>query len=196
MFKGLEELRILTRRQKVFQVLPSSYPMTLAITQCLKTCFSVQQQIYGWFSLSLIMVNYHFWNNFLESITIDFCNRLYCYPNIYREMAWWLVVIINLTEFSMTMESHLWVYLWGCFPNSLAEQRGINMNMDWTNLWVVVLDWIRNGRWAAGRQYVISCLTLCHHSSPEDKPSNCETNKPLSFDCSRLLFGHSIKKSN
>lgn len=146
----------------MFQSLPSFYHMTLAITQWLRTRFSVQQQIYGWFSSSLTTVNYHLLNNFLESITVDFCNRLYCYPNfIDREMAWWSTVIINLTEFTMTMESHLWVYLWGCFPKRLAEQRGINLDAGWTNLWVVVLDWIRKGRWAAGRQYMISCLTLC-----------------------------------
>lgn len=181
----------------MFQVLPNCYHLILAITQCLRTCFSVQQQIYGWFSLSLNMVNYHLLNNFLESITVDFCNRLYCYPNfIDREMVWWWIVIINLTEFTMTMESHLWVNLWGYFPKRLTEQRGINLNVGWTNLCVVVLDWIRNRRWAVDRQYVISCLTLCPHSSPVDKPSNCETNKPLSFDCFCLLFCHSIKKSN
>ena len=39
--------------------------------------------------------------------------------------AWWLIFVVNLTRFRITMETHLWVCLWEDLQESLVEKEDL-----------------------------------------------------------------------
>lgn len=46
---------------------------------------------------------------------------------------WWLIFIVNLPEFTITTETHLWAYLWGFFRNVELWREDLFWNL--AHLW-------------------------------------------------------------
>lgn len=68
------------------------------------------------------------------------CHGNLCWPHctlilvtvLYKRGAW-LFIIVNLTGFGITWETHPWTCLWGCFQSSVAG--------DGRRIWVTFLCW-------------------------------------------------------
>lgn len=56
---------------------------------------------------------------------------------------WWLNFIDNMSEFRITMETHILVYLCACLQKGLTEEGRSTLNMGGTLLQTWVQDWIK-----------------------------------------------------
>lgn len=103
---------------------------------------------------------------------------------------WGLIFIVRLVRFRITMETPLWVCLWGCFQKVLAEKGKPTLNMDSAVPWACVLGCMerrKQAEYCIPRSVVPDCTMsplshTRHHTIPTKTGCvslNCEPR--LSF---------------
>lgn len=102
-------------------------------------------------------------------------NQDFCLCSVYEETIthsyessyWWfqlnrLIFIIKVTRSSITVETHIWLHLWGCIQKGLNQEGQFTLQVGGSMPCAGVLTWIKRGR----KAYPRICLSVlhCQHS--------------------------------